>query len=446
MKDHELEAYLLASRPADRAYTVFTLSVLDGVRQSAHGLSYEKQSLWQAARAFIQRSMLRKAVALALVILVTAFIGLSGYAYANGTNPFSLIKRWVVGEQVKVTYQDPQTKKQREFSHGAKRSYSDLAVSAFAEVSLIDLLHFHATHSYEVPKNGIEYIGDPFRTDYIYPRVGTIEQITEENVVVHLTYSVGRSKVEASRNVDERITIPRSYFYYYNEGKLTTVQQSAVGKLIEVFQNQYLKHRQHSGERPVPVDLYSAFALSHSFDSIKEATTTKGPASATTDTELQEMLSQQDIFETGVGAWAETCLSNGADTCPHAFRNEQAGENFFSASITPGVYGGPSRQNPNIIPYGEGVATHTAETRQYVLRHIEGRITKITGDRITIKTSSGGLWAFQYSVENQQAFAKEYASPLKPGQLLAGGVIASVYNWDQRSFDNQYVFGMSRYK
>ncbi len=401
--------------------------------------------MWQGIREFVRHSPLRKAVVFAGVVLVVVFIGLSGYAYAHGTDPFSLIKRWVVGEQVKVIYQDPQTNKPREFSHGTKRTYSDLAVSAFAEVSLIDLLHFHAANAYTVPKDGIEYIEDPFRIEYIAPRVGTIEQVNEENVVLHLTYSMGQSKMEPSQDIDERVTIPRAYFYYYENGKPAAAQQSLAGKVVEVFQDQYLRHTQQSGKRPAPVDLYSVFAVSHPFEAIKEATTTKGAVTANTDKELAEAISQQDIYEIGAGAWAETCLNNGADACPHAFRDER-GENFFNANITPGDYGGPSRQNPNMIPFGEAIFEQTMTTRQYQLRHVEGNIVKIAADKITIKTKSGALWTFQYSVENQKDFAKVYGSPLKAGQLLAGGVIASVYDWDRRDFDNQYLFGMSRYR
>lgn len=445
MSEHELEAYLLASRPTGSAYSPFTQSIIGAIRSTEHGLMYEKPPLRQVILAYVRRSALRKAVALALVVLAAAFISLSGYAYANDTDPFSLIKRWVTGSQVKITYQDPQTDEQREFSHGAKRSYSDMAVSAFAELSLVDQLHFHAANAYTVPKDGIEYIIDPFRIDYIYPRVGTIAQVSDEDVVLHLTYSTGQSKIAPSRDINERITIPRTHFYYYEEGKLATAGQSAVGTLVEIFQDQYLRHKQHSGERPAPVDLYSVFALSHPLEAIKEATATDGPTRTNIDGEVNEAFSQHDIYELGAGAWAETCLGNGADTCPHAFNREQEGENLFSASITPGEYGGPSQQNPDRMPFGEGVATPTSETRQYQLRHIEGTITNIDGDRITIKTSSGARWTFQYSVKNQAAFANVYDSPLQPGQLLAGGVIASVYDWDRRNLDSLYVFGMSRY-
>lgn len=445
MKDHELEAYLLAARPTSRPYSPFTLSVLDAIHSQMPVPPYEKRVIWRDTLEFMQRTTLRKSVALALVILITAFMGLSSYAYATGTDPFSLIKRWVVGEQVTVSYQDPQTSKQREFTHGAKRSYNDLAISAFAEISLIDQLHFHAANAHTVPKDGIEYIDDPFRTDFVAPRVGTIEQINQDDVVVHLKYSVGLSKVERSQDIDERITIPRAYFNYYEAGKPTAVQQSSVGKLVEIFQNQYLKHRQHSGQRPMPVNLYSAFVLSYPLEGIKAATMTDGPMQATTDEELNQAISQQDIHELGAGAWAEVCLGNGGDSCPHAFRSDD-GDNFFAAGITPGDYGGPSRQNPDMIPFGEAVATPTPATLQYKLRHIEGRIDKISGDKITLKTSSGALWTFQYSVENQQRFGEVYGGPLKTGQLLAGGVIGSVYDWDRRDFDGSHVFGMSRYK
>jgi hypothetical protein len=321
-----------------------------------------------------------------------------------------------------------------------------LAISAYAEISLVDLLHFHATHAYTVPKNGVEHISDPFRIEYIAPRVGTIERVTDDRVVLHLTFAPGLSKVEASRTINERITIPRAYFYYYEEGKPATVQPGSVGKLVELFQDQYLRHKQGSSKRPSPVDLYSAFVLSHPFKAIKEATTTSGPVKATTEEELGQAISEQAIFELGVGGWAQVCMGNGADTCPHAFRNEQEGENFFSISTTPGDYGGSTPQNPNLIPFGEGVLRPTAATRQYQLRHIEGRIAKISGDKITIKTSSGALWTFQYSVEHQKLFGQVYRQPLQAGQLLAGGVVASVYDWDRRDFDNQYVLGMSRYK
>lgn len=444
MKDHELEAYLIAARPTGPDYSPFTQSVLESIRSQV-SVSSEKQPIWRAIFEFMHQTTLRRVVTLALVAVVTAFISLSGYAYATGTNPISLIKRWIVGEQVKVTYQDPQTSKQREFSYGAKRSYSDVAVSAFAEVSLIDQLHFYAANTHTVPKDGIEYIDDPFQTDFIAPRVGVIEQVNQENIVVHLTYSVGLSKVERSQDIDERITIPRAYFYFYEAGKPAAVQYGAAGKLVEIFQDQYLKHRQHSGERPMPVDLYSAFVLTYPLEAIKEATATNGPMQATTDEELNAALSQQDITELDAGAWAEVCLGNGADTCPHAF-NADDGDNFFAPAITPGEYGGPSRQNPDVIPFGEAVANPTPATLQYQLRYIEGRITKLSGDRITIKTSSGALWTFQYSLDSQQAFGKTYGRPLKTGELVAGGVIASVYDWDQRDFDSQHVFGMSRYR
>lgn len=446
MNSHKLEAYLLASRPADGSYSHFTQSVIRALSNSTHAPSHKRPKVWHAVRAYMQPSAPHKAAALALVIVAVAFIGLSGYAYATGTNPFSLIKRWVAGGQVKVVYQDPQTNKQREFSHGTKRTYSDMAVSAFAELSLIDLLHFHATNTYTVPKNGIEYIDNPFRTEYVYQRIGTIEQVSEAHIVLHLTYNKGQSKIEPSREIDERVTIPRAQLYYYKDGTLSTVQPSSVGQLVEVYQDHYLRHTQHSGKRPIAVDLYSVFAVSHSLEAIKEATTTKGPARATTDEQLGEEISQQDLYELGVGAYSKNCLGNGADVCPHAFRDEHAGDNFFSANITPGHYGGPSRQNPNTILYGEAVATLTAEILQYQARQIEGRITEIVGDRITIKTSSGALWTFQYSAVNQTKFAAAYGRPLKVGELLAGSVLASVYTWDQRNFDNQYVAGMSRYR
>lgn len=445
MNDQELEAYLLASRPIDGVYGPFTQSIMHTIR--SHYLPHhDKHGMWRNILDYAKQSTLRRVAALAVVILVTAFIGLSGYAYANGTNPFSLIKRWVVGEQVKVTYQDPQTNKQREFSHGAKRSYSDLAVSAFAEVSLIDLLHFHAANSYTVPKNGVEYIADPFRVEYIYPRVGTIERIDKENVVLHLTYSVGQSKMEPSRDISERITVPRAYFYYYKEGKLVAVQESLAGKLAVVYQDQYLRHKQRSGERPTPVDLYSAFVVSHSLSDIKEATTTKGSVGAKTDEELEQEISQQDIYELGVGDWSNVCSGNGADSCPHAFRDE-SGQNLFDARIVSGEdYGGSTRTNPHAIAFGEGVYQHTTQTRQYQLRHIEGKISAINDDKLTVKTPSGALWTFEYPVEYQLGFATAYNQPLKVGDLLAGGIIASVYDWDRRDFASQYVYGMSRYK
>jgi len=444
MNDKKLEVYLLAAKPIDGPYSPFTKSVIKAIRKSAeHGLHYEKTSMWKSVHEFMRRSTLRRAVMLALVVLVVASIGLTSYAYATGTDPFSLIKRWIVGEQVRVTYHDPQTNRERQFSYGAKRTYSDLAVSAFAEISLIDLLHFHAANSYTVPKDGIEYIEDPFRIEYIYPRVGTIEQVTNKEVTLHLTYAAGMSKIERSHDIDERVTIPREYFYYYQDGRLAQVQESSVGKLVEVYQDQYLRHKQHAGQRPTPVDLYSVFALTHPMDAIRDATTTKGPAQAETDEELQREISEQDLHELGAGAWAQTCLGNGADTCPHAFN--ELGDNFFNEKIVSGSYGGSSPQNPDMLPFGEAITSPTAITRQYQLRHIEGKIDKIIGDQITIKTSSGALWTFQYSVDKQTAFARVYGKPLKPGQLIAGGVIASVYDWDRRDFDNQHVYGMSRY-
>jgi hypothetical protein len=445
MTNQKLEAYLLASRPTDGAYSAFTQSIIDNIRSSARKDSSKRPALWQSIYEFTMHSNKRNAVALILVVFVTAFIGLSGYAYANGTNPFSLIKRWVVGNEVKVNYRDPQTDKQREFRYGAKRSYSDVAISAFAEISLTDLLHFHATNAYTVPKNGIEYIVDPFRTEYIAPRIGTIEQIGPENVVLHLTYSPGQSKMEPSHDIDERVTIPRSQFYYYKNAKLATLEKDSAGKLVEIFQNQYLEHHSGSGQKPLPIDLYSAFALSYPMNAIKEATSTKGRVEAKTDKEIDETVTQQDLQEIGVGALSDTCLGNGADSCPHAFKDEH-GENFFISSIVPGEYGGPSRQNPNMIAFGEAVLEPTDANKQYMLRHIEGKITKINSDQITIKTPSGNLWTFQYSTEHQKTFAKVYKQPLKIGDLLAGGVIASVYDWDQRNFSNQYVYGMSRYE
>lgn len=380
-----------------------------------------------------------------MLVLTVSFIGLTGYAYANNTDPFSVIKRWVVGDEARVIYHDPKTNTQRQFSYGAKRSYSDLAISAFAEVSLIDLLHFHATNTYTKPKSGVEYISDPFRTDYHSPRVGKIEQITESQIVIHLIYSMSRSKMGQSADISERITVPRGYFYYYKEGKQAVMGPDAIGVTVEVFQNQYLEHLQNSGKRPTPVDIYSAFVLTHSLEAIKEATATTSANRARHD--QTSPVSEHDLYELNVGALAEVCMNNGADTCPQVFKNEDKGQNFFHPSITPAAYPSVHPYNPESIPFGsgEGVARPTTAAKQYQLRYIEGDITAISKDRITVKTSSSAQWTFQYSARHQEAFAKAYGSPLQTGQHLAGAVIASVYDWDKRSFGASNVYVMSRY-
>ncbi len=447
MNEHELEAYLVVSRPEHKTYSLFTTSVLNAIRLGdEHKLAYEKPSIWQSIRSITWRSAPRRAVALSLVLAVAAMLGFSGYAYAKGTNPLSLIKRIVIGNEVKVTYQTPNGQKPREFTYGSKRSYSDIAVSAFAEINMIDLLHFHAANAYTVPKDGVEYITDPFRVDFIAPRIGTVEQVTGENVVLHLTYSMGRSKYETSQDIDQHITIPRAEFYYYKEGKKAEIQADAVGKLVAVYQDDYLRHIQHSGQRPAPVDLFSVFALSHPYEAIKEATATKGPINTKADQQQQDEISQMDISEFGLGAWAQVCMGNGADTCPNAFRDDKSGQSFYAGNIYPGQHKGQMHGNPNMMPTGEGVAVPTAETRQYQWRNIEGKIVKIQDDKITIKTSSGQLWTFQYAVAYQKAFADFYKQPLKEGQLLGGAVLSSVYDWDRRNFDDKYVADMYRYE
>lgn len=450
MNQRELDAYLLASRPAVKPYSPFTQGVLSHIRQGELAVQPRTPSkdMWRSMSAFVWRTTSRRIVVLLLASVIITFVGLSGYAYAQGTDPFTLIKRWVSGDQIRVTYQDPKDGTKREFSHGTKRSYSDLAVSAFAELSLIDLLHFHAANAYTAPKNGVEHISDPFRIDYKYPRVGIVEKVMEDHVVLHLTYSTGLGKVEASRAIDERITVPRTQLFYYDQGKEAAMRPDAVGTLVEVFEDEYLRHVQGSGDRPVPVELFSVYKLSHSFESVREATTTSGPINAVNEAELKRVNEQQELYELGKGAWANVCLNNGADSCPHAFKYEDTAQSLFNPHITPLAPGQTSvnTTNPAALAWGEAVTEPTAAPRQYQLRSFEGRISKIAGDYITVKTPSGTQWHFQYAPEKQQRFTTHYGRPLKVGQLLVGSVIASVYDWDRRSFEDRQVYSVYRYK
>src|SRR5690348_13001346 len=116
---------------------IFVKDVMQKIKvlHAADNMTAPKQTVWQRFICLPAPQRIAMGVLAAVVVSVASF---TGYAYAIGSDPVSLIKRWIEGDKVKVEYQG------RQFEYNKSRNYSDAAVTALAEANTVSQLFFRA--------------------------------------------------------------------------------------------------------------------------------------------------------------------------------------------------------------------------------------------------------------------------------------------------------------
>src|SRR4051812_28106770 len=133
MNDIQIEVLLIGAAKTNTSTTnSFVNRTMERIQQTAPKARPKRRYGVAALRLTRPQFVWR----LAALILAVSVISFSGYAYAIDSNPIALIKRIVVGDMVKVEY------KGRHFEHGKAQTYSDAAITAFAELGTIEGLYF----------------------------------------------------------------------------------------------------------------------------------------------------------------------------------------------------------------------------------------------------------------------------------------------------------------
>ena len=433
MNDLRLDAKIVAAakRRSD-ATSIFTTTVMQKIRarQAADSLGRlpVRTTIWSNFMKFTRMHTLAFGL---LAAVMVSIVGFTSYAYAIGSDPISLIKRWVEGNSVKIEYQD------RSFEHGKDRTYSDAAVTAYAEVNTVTDLAFRAQDNLQIPKDGIEHVSLPANIQktipYESPYFATITAVTGDTVTFHSQYSWG-DKMTPSKDLDKTVSVPLADFRYYDKGEPVPLTAEVVGKLTMVFP--YASIRHYIGKDKVEkTTTYFSFSLSHELAAFKEASFSGDISTQSGGT--------QALFEPSWGGLSQTCLNNGADTCDLNHFSKQTNQGLFVANQS-GGRGGSSAYNPSAIAYGEGAADN-AQPQNVIPRNLEGHIVRMDASSITIKTSSGAEWQLAYSQDERIAFAKHYGNELKVGDKLAGQIVVPIYLLDLRRVEHRYLISLERY-
>jgi hypothetical protein len=381
-----------------------------------------RQTIWQkfAARPFAQRMALGTLAAIAISVIT-----FTGYAYAIGSDPISLIKRWVEGDKIKIEY-DGHT-----FEHGKARSYSDAAVTALAEANTVEGLAFRAKNDLQTPKDGVEYVDVPpsAQEPYEYPFFAAVTSVGS-TVNLHKVYLWG-DKMNPSHDLDETIATSAGTFRYFAKGEPKTVDNTVVGQLVMVFPGTGMRHTISTNEVRKETNYFS-FALSHELASFKEVARKNAV----------EPGPNQPIFEPNWGGLSNICNNNGADSCDYARYSKPANQGLF-------VQGPVERWNSynrDAIRFGEGVAMDGKQPENLIMRNLAGTINALDDTSITIKTSSGATWRLAYPKSNRDAFAKHFGKGLAAGDKLLGMITESIYNLNNRTISLPNIVSLERYQ
>jgi len=427
MKDN-IETRIIDSRPLGRGNKDFVTRTINAVERAktseTFGEVIRTTKVNQKENLLMRFIKTHRALAVGILVVIATSLSFTGYAYASGTNPVALISKLINGgKTVEVEYEG------RTFQYGSKLNYSDAAITAYAELNTVSDLHFRASNAFQIPKDGIERVSDPYDTKYVYPWVGTVESVNSQTVKIHKQYVVG-DKIEPSRQVDEHIDLPKERVSSYKRGEAVDPSAITSGSVVIVYQDKYLGHRVGSSSKPTSITHYFVFGLSHDLASIQEAAQgTKSKSDETTT-----------IFEPSWGGATNICLNNGADLCDPDKQGSPGGESLYVFTKSPNQ----PYSNPDVIPFGEGAPDSVRGTQGLILRNTQGKITSITNSSIIIKSSSGTLWTLDYDLTKQQAFNKRYRA-LTLGDTLVVSVLSSVNDLDNRHFDNQHIYAIQRY-
>ena len=428
MKDN-IETRIIDSQPYGRGNKEFVTHTLSAIKKVKTSETFSevlrRTNINHKEKLFMRFVKVNRALALGIGIVLTLSLSFTGYAYASGTNPVALIRKLInQGKTVEVEYEG------RKFQYGAKNNYSDAAITAYAELNTVSDLHFQASNSFQIPINGVEYVSDPYNTKYVYPWVGTIESVNSQTVRIHKQYIVG-DKLEPSRQVDEQIELPIDRVNTYKQGEVTEPSAITLGRVVTVYQDQYLKHRIGSTDKPVLITHHFVFELTHDLASIQEAA--KSSKDSKDDT-------QTAIFEPSWGGATNICLNNGADLCDADKQGSTDGQSLFTITESPNQ----PYSNPDVIPFGEGVPDSLRGEQDLIIRNTQGKIINITEYSIIIESSSGTHWTFDYSLRNQLSFGQIH-KPLAIGDNLVVSVVGSVNDLDNRHFDNKHIYALQRF-
>lgn len=427
MKD-TIETRIIDSRPQGRGNKEFVTRTLNAIKQAktseTFGEVLRTTKVNQKENLFMRFVKVHRALAVGIVIVMALSLSFTGYAYASGTNPVALIRKLINGgKTVEVEYEG------RKFQYGSKNNYSDAAITAYAELNTVSDLHFRASNAFQIPKDGIEHVSDPYNTKYVYPWTGTIESVNAQTVRIHKQYIVG-DKVEPSKQVDEYIELPKERLNSYKQGEIIDSSALTSGDVVMVYQDAYLEHRSGSSSKPSSITQYFVFGLTHDLASIQEAAQgTKGESDDT-----------RTLFEPSWGGATNICLNNGADLCDADKQGSTDGESLYVFTKSPNQ----PYNNPDVIPFGEAVLDSSRAPKDLIIRNTQGKITSITNSSIVVKSSSGTFWTLDYSLSNQQSFGRNH-KPLSVGDNLVVSVVGSVNDLDNRHFDNQHIYAMQRY-
>jgi hypothetical protein len=421
MKD-TIETRIIDSKPHGRGNKEFVTRTLRAIQlaksSETFGKALRTTKANQKKNPFMKFIKIHRGLAIIVAIVIVSSLSFTGYAYASGSNPVDLIRNLLNGgKTVEVKY------KGRTFQYGSSQAYSDAAITAYAELNTIGDLHFRASNAFQIPKDDIEHVSDPYNTKYVYPWVGTVESLSAQTVRVHKQYLVG-DKAEPSRQLDEHIDLPKKRLSPYRQGEVVDPDAFNPGSMVIVYQDAYLEHRIGSSSKPTSMTQYFAFGLTHDLASIQEVSQS---------TKFVEGDENRKIYEPSWGNASNICSNNGADQCDADKQGSPNGDSLYVS------YG-----NPHVIPFGEGAPDSSRVPKDLIGRTTQGKITNITNKSITIKSSSGRYWIFDFDTTMQQSFSKSYKA-LSIGDKLVVTVFASVNNLDNRHFDNQHIYTMQRY-
>jgi hypothetical protein len=411
MNDTRFDAKLVAATKRSDSTNTFVQATMRKIR-----ILHAENSTGAAPKWF---TFLRHKVAFGVVAaVVMSIITFTGYAYAIGSDPISLIKRWVVGDTVKIEY------KGRHFEHGKNHAYSDAAVTAFAEINTVTDLYFRAQNGLQTPNGGVEYVSLPASMNpaetYQNPYFATITSVTADSVTLHKKYMWG-NKMLTSQDLDETMTVPRVNFRHFVAGEPAAPEQD---QLVMVFPDTSIRH-EIAVNQSIKVVTYFSFAFSHDLAAIKEASYTGYPTTQ----------AEQVLFEPSWGGVDARCLNNGADECDiHRFSKQE----------NDGLYPGTSESRMNAYNPAGSWFMNDSDRSDAVPRNIMGNIVKLDTTGITVKTSSGAEWKIGYS--QRAAFKQHYGAELRIGDTLVGQIAQSIYELNSRTVDNAHVISLERIK
>ena len=418
MNDAHTEALLIGATNKNNQTTAFVSSVMTRIERMSPRVTRRRRF------GMVQFTRPRFAFGLAALALATSIAGFSGYAYAIGTNPVSLITRIISGDTVKVEY------KGRHFEYGKRQSYNDVAVTAFAELNTVNGLAFAASNAGAIPKDNTEYLSTPYgyQTPYTYPTLGEIADVTGTSVTIVQRYMLG-DKTNASHDMMQTIILPRtSDMQFFKEAKASPVTLKDVGRIVELRQEKATKHILHSQTKASITTRHFIFALNHTLDDFKAA----DKATTGSNSAMEPALS--GIIEKNFGQLDNRCLNNGADLCSPA----------LLSNSSKSLYGkGRGNSNPNVIQFGEGVGLSDGQP-EVILRNIYGKLIKIQQDTIAIRSSSGATWTLHFTAVQRQNYSATWKSDLKIGDMVGGSILQDLSSLDVRTVASDHIYNLMR--